>query len=136
MVRSSAFLIASCFLALASSLQADDLYGFDVPKRYPKAYAAYSAVLPGQYKKIAWVRKLDGTSVPVTNIEAEGAPSLLFWMCEPHNCGGNELTALLAKDGSKAVALFQSRDHTDGKKIYFGNPDAAERALLTNTMEK
>ena len=40
-------------LAIAASLHAEDLYGFDIPKQYPKAYTAYTAVLPAQYKKIS-----------------------------------------------------------------------------------
>jgi Inhibitor of vertebrate lysozyme (Ivy) len=124
-----------CLWSLPVMLRAADLFGFDVPKQYPKAYASYKAILPPQYKKISWVRMLDGTSGPLKDVEVNGGPAVLFWMCEPHNCGGNELAVLLRKDGKRAAALFESADHTAGKKVYFGKPSEAEIALLLSAFQ-
>jgi hypothetical protein len=133
-MRVAGLLLATCLLV--SPAAASELYGFDIPKRYPKAFATYSGVIPAPYRKIGWVRKLDGTTGPVEQVTVGGVPSVLFWMCEPHNCGGNELAALLAKDGSRAVALLQSTAHTAGKPIVFGTPSSEERALLDRAMQK
>ncbi len=128
--------IAGCGLWMFSvPLRAMDLYGFDVPKQYPKAYSAYKALLPAQYQKISWMHKLNGTSGPLKDVEIDGAPSVLFWMCEPHNCGGNELAVLVRKDGKRATALFQSSNYTQGKKIFLGKPSDAETALLTSALQ-
>jgi hypothetical protein len=127
---------ASCGLwAVSVPLQAMDLYGFDLPKQYPKAYSAYKALLPPQYQKISWMRMLNGTSGPLKDVEINGAPSVLFWMCEPHNCGGNELAVLARKDGKRATALFQSSNYTQGKKIFFGKPSEAETTLLNSALQ-
>ena len=133
---SLAAFICCWFAAVAGKAIALDLYGFDVPKQYPKAYSAYKAVIPSQYKKISWMQRLDGTSGPLKDIDVEGAPSLLFWMCEPHNCGGNELAVLARKDGKRATTLFQSADHTDGKRVYFGKPSDAETTLLISALSQ
>ena len=130
-------LAVCCWLAMiAGTAMAADWYGFDVPKQYPTAYKAYKAVIPPQYKKISWMQRLDGTSGPLKDVEVDGASSVLFWMCEPHNCGGNELAVLARKDGKRATALFQSADHTGGKRIYFGKPSDAETALLISALSQ
>lgn len=71
---SLAAFICCWFAAVAGKAIALDLYGFDVPKQYPKAYSAYKAVIPSQYKKISWMQRLDGTSGPLKDIDVEGAP--------------------------------------------------------------
>jgi hypothetical protein len=129
-------LAAAAGVACVGALAADPLYGFDIPKRLPKAYAAYSKVVPPAYARIGWVRNLDGTGAPVDHVDVAGVPSVLFWMCEPHNCGGNELTVLLAKDGSRAAALLFSTDHTGGKPVYFGKPGPTEQDMLRKAMQK
>ena len=126
----------SCCLCLSpASLQAVDLYGFDVPKQYPKAYSAYKALLPAEYRKISWMRMLNGTSGPLKDVEVDGAQAVLFWMCEPHNCGGNELAVLARKDGKRATALLQSTDYTSGKRIFLGKPSETETAILASALQ-
>lgn len=109
---------------------ADEGYPFDMKKKYAKAFAAYQKVVPPMYKKTTWVYSLDGTASPMDAVESGGKKWLIGSVCQPHDCGDNQIAFLIAADGSVAFGLLRSRNLTSGKDILFGKPDATQLALL------
>ena len=57
-------------------------------------------------------------------------------MCKPHDCGGNEVTFLIAKDGSAAYGLLRSVQLTRSQITPFGNPNPAARKLLEDSFRR
>lgn len=111
-------------------LAAGEVYPVDVPKKYPVSFAAYKKILPKAWHNAAWVYKLEGTAEPVRIIDFSGRKFVLGHVCKPHDCADNQLTFLIAVDGSAAYAQANSLDLTQGKDVIVGNPDAAAKKIL------
>lgn len=115
---------------LFSPAVADEGYPFDMKKRYGKAFSAYQKIVPAKFKKTKWIYSFDGTAGPMDVVQSGGKKCLIGSVCQPHDCGDNQVAFLLAADGSSAVGLLRSRNLTQGKDILFGKPDAAQLTLL------
>ena len=106
----------------------------DLMKEDPAYVAAWKAMVAGE-KLPAWVNKFTKTqaavATPVTKVPVAGQPYTLAWICEPHNCGGNEVYALFAPDARQAWGLLIS----DGKRRWLGNPDAAVQAAIQSGVQ-
>ena len=70
-------------------------------------------------------------STEVKTISVAGQPYTLGWICEPHNCGGNEVFALFAPKARQAWGLLIR----DGQRRWLGNPDAAVQAAILSGVE-
>lgn len=124
--------IASIF----SSARAADLYPFEMKKKYPRAFAAYQKMVPARFHKVAWIYSLEATAGPMEIVQCGGKQCLAGWLCQPHNCGGNELAYLVAVDGTNAVGLLRSNNLTKGKDVLFGKPDTAQLELLKKQLNQ
>lgn len=129
-----ATLIASPITTLPC-LAAGEVYPVDAPKKYPVSFAAYKRILPKAWRKAAWVYKLQGTAEPVRIIDFSGRKFVLGHVCKPHDCADNQLTFLIAVDGSAAYAQANSLDLTQGKDVIVGNPDAAAKKILAKGLD-
>jgi len=109
---------------------ADEGYPFDMKKKYPKAFAAFQKIVPAKFKKNAWVYSLSGTAGPMSATQCGGKKCLTGSVCQPHDCGGNQLAFVIAEDGSSATGLLRSTNLTQDKDVLFGKPNAAQLALL------
>lgn len=116
-------------------LAAGEVYPVDVPKKYPVSFAAYKKILPKAWHNAAWVYKLEGTAEPVRTIDFNGRKFVLGHVCKPHDCAANQLTFLVAVDGSAAYAQANSFDLTQGKDVIVGKPDAEAKKILAKGLD-
>lgn len=83
----------------------------------------------------AWVNTFTKTqnavAAPVQSISVAGQAYTLGWICEPHNCGGNEVYALFAPEARQAWGLLIS----NGKRRWLGNPDPAVQAAILSGVQ-
>jgi len=129
------FLSAVASLVALPATASGEIYPVNVPTKYPKSYAAFKAIVPKAWRNAAWVYRLQGTAGPVRTIDYSGKKFVLGTVCKPHDCGGNQLTFLLALDGSVAYALANSFDLTQTKDVVVGKPDAEGLKILTKGLE-
>ena len=112
-------------------------YTFDVPKNYPAAYSIWrqhTAGLPIGDRP--WVRSLRGTAADVRSVRIDGSEYLYGWVCEPHNCGGNEVAMLLTRDQSRVIGLVRlTNENRETNDIQVGAPTAPEARCLQFFLE-
>ncbi len=122
-------------IATLPCLAAGEVYPADVAKKYPKSFAAYQKLIPTAWRKSAWVYRLEGVAEPVRVIDYSGRKFVLGHVCKPHDCGANQLTFLVAVDGSAAYALANSFDLTQAKDVIVGKPDAEAKKILVKGLD-
>lgn len=102
--------------------------------KQPAYRAAWKAMVAGESLP-AWVNTFTKTqnavATPVTTVSVAGQPYTLGWICEPHNCGGNEVYALFAPGARQAWGLLIR----DGRRSWLGNPDAAVQAAILSGVQ-
>ena len=103
-------------------------YIFDVPSKMPVAFAKWQAEVPMSLRQTDYIYKLDGTAGPPRAVVADGKPMIFGTICMPHNCGGNELSVLVATDQSEIVGMSISDDSTT--PVIIGDPTDAQTACL------
>lgn len=93
-------------------------YTFDVPENYPAAFALWRRQVRGMpLDDRDWARTLNGTASPVRQVSIGGVDYLLGWVCEPHNCGGNEALVVIRPEQDRVFGLIRltgsNREVTD-----------------------
>jgi len=103
-------------------------------KQEPAYLAAWKSMVKGE-KLSAWVNTFTKTqgavATPVKKIPVAGQSYTLGWICEPHNCGGNEVYVLFTPDAGQAWGLLID----DGKRRWLGKPDAAVQAAILSGVQ-
>lgn len=122
-------------LTALPGLAAGEVYPADVAKKYPKSFAAYQKIIPIGWRKAAWVYRLEGTAEPVRTIDYSGRKFVLGHVCKPHDCADNQLTFLVAVDGTSAFAQANSTDLTQAKDVVLGKPDAEAKKILVKGLD-
>ena len=131
MRRASSFAVGLVVLGILGGIAlADDEYPGDLRKKHPAAYKAYSKVVPRRYRKVTWIYRLQGTAGPVSQADVGGKTFYLGMVCQPHDCGDNEVAYLIAADGSAAYGLLHSSNYAKPGDVTFGTPDEPARKLL------
>ncbi len=121
----------TCMLgASASSALAAENYPFEIKKANRAALLAYQKIVPGTYMAMPWIYTLEGTSPPMSITKFKGKDFYYGSVCMPHNCGGNSMIFLIAKDASSAYGLLCSESLTKGKEVEFGVHDDAAKKLM------
>ena len=87
-------------------------------------------VVPVRFRKVAWIYRLQGTETPVSQVDLGGKSFYYGMVCQPHECGDNEVAYLIAVDGSAAYGLLRSSNYAKSGDVMFGAPDDAARKLL------
>ena len=119
--------LALCGAGLAPAAAQD--YPFDIGKRNAAAIRAWKAVVPTQYRSVSWIFDLAGTASALQSVTMRGKVFYYGLACKPHDCGGNTIALLIARDGGEAHGLLSSE--TLGVRArWFGAPDAEARKLL------
>ncbi|CAN5119352.1 hypothetical protein BH10CYA1_BH10CYA1_34990 [soil metagenome] len=122
--------LISVFGAVGGSAIAAEKYPFEIKKANRGALHAYQKIVPATYMAMPWIYTLEGTSPPMSITKFEGKDFYYGSVCMPHNCGGNNVVFLIAKDGSSAHGLLRSEDLTKGKEVEFGvHHDAAKKLM-------
>ncbi|MDE2383984.1 MAG: hypothetical protein KGO53_05135 [Alphaproteobacteria bacterium] len=124
-----ACMLAIGLMGLSGAALAEDLYGYDLPKRRPDIMKAYQAIMPPEMRKIGWLYKFDGTSDPVVHKLVGREDFLSIWVCKPHDCD-NAVAVLARPDASRVVAEVKMPNENEGQGQYFGNPNDAETEAL------
>lgn len=110
---------------------------FDVPTNYPAAFSLWrqqTASLPLEGRP--WVRSLRGTAAEVRSVRVDGSEYLYGWVCEPHNCGGNEVALLLTRDQGRVVGLVRlTNENRETNDFQVGSPTAPEARCLRFFLE-
>jgi len=127
-----AFLLLGATPAMAQTPEGP--YLPDLMKRQPAYLAAWDRMVAGE-RLLAWVKAFTKTqaavATPVKTISVAGQPYTLGSICEPHNCGGNEVYALFAPKARQAWGLLIS----NGQRRWLGNPDAAVQAGILSGVQ-
>jgi hypothetical protein len=110
---------------------------FDIPDHYPKGYdrwRAATAQIPVSDRP--WVRSLQGTGSDVRQVNIAAEQYLLGWVCEPHNCGGNEAVVLISRDQTRSFGYVRLTDK-QGKatNLVAGRATAIEAACAKFFLE-
>ncbi len=94
--------------------------------REPGFRAGYLAAL-GSLSREPWLRRLDGPSVPLRNVQVGGVTYTLAAACKPHDCGDNNVVLLHAPGSARVYgkALQQGR-----RFVLIGNPPPAIATAL------
>jgi hypothetical protein len=122
-------------LTALPGLAAGEVYPADVAKKYPKSFAAYQKIIPITWRKAPWVYRLEGVAEPVRTIDFSGRKFVLGHVCKPHDCADNQLTFLVAVDGTVAFAKANSFDLTQAKDVVLGKPDAEAKKILAKGLD-
>jgi hypothetical protein len=131
--RSAASALALTLAARQFALAEE--YPFDIAKNHPAAMKAWRAVVPADLRKQAWIYKFEGTAGPIDTVTMNGQVFLHGSICIPHDCGGNFVAFLIARDGGEAYGELASS--TLGvKQRFFGAPDAEARELLDRALSQ
>ena len=109
-------------------------YLFHLMKK-PAYRRAWSDMTKGETVPL-WISKFgvsyNATGAPTTEVPVEGEPHTLAWICEPQNCGDNEIYVLFAPEGRQAWALLVS----DGtKQQWLGNPNDVVKAAIESNVQ-
>jgi hypothetical protein len=130
-------MIAGLVLAgVAVPGMAADEFAYDLDKSHQPAMRAFQTIVPARYRKAAWVYRFSGTTSPMQTVEVGGRPFWLGEVCKPHDCGGNEVAFLIAKDGAVAYGLLRSVELTQSQDVAFGDPDPAARKLMDGQLQR
>jgi hypothetical protein len=136
--RMLAAIAAILTILIGSVLLAEEAAGPYLYEQLTKpAYkATFKALFKGQKNLEPWLREYisrgNGVDIPSEKRIVAGKSLEYYEICQPHNCPGNVLSVLFEPGGGKAWALF-TRD--DGARRVFGNPDAAVRAALGQSVQ-
>lgn len=103
--------------------------------KQPAYLAAWKSMVAGE-RLPTWVNTFTKTqnavAAPVKTISAAGQAYTLGWICEPQNCGLNEVYALAAPEARQAWALVIM----DGaKRQWLGKPDDAVKDAILSGVE-
>lgn len=102
----------------------------------PAYKATFKALFKGQRNLEPWLRDYisrgNGVDIPSETRTVAGKSMEYYEICQPHNCPGNVLSVLFEPGGGKGWALFT---RGDGARRMFGNPDAAVRAALGQSVQ-
>ena len=80
----------------------------DLPRLYPAAYAQWqSYVARVNHDDRGFVDSLDSTSTPMSFVTVKGQPYVKGWVCEMHNCAGNEVIFLMSPDQSRMIGYLR-----------------------------
>ncbi|WP_430822344.1 Ivy family c-type lysozyme inhibitor [Brevundimonas intermedia] len=110
---------------------------FDVPKNYPAAFSLWreqttSLPLGGR----PWVRSLKGTAAEMRNVRVDSSEYLYGWVCEPHNCGGNEAALLMTRDQTRVIGLVRlTNEQRQTNDFQVGEPTMLEARCLQFFLE-
>ena len=82
-----------------------------------------------------WVRKMAGPMPPLESVKIGGKTYYYTTMCQPHNCGGNNMYILTDRQRIVAYQVVYGKDDsfaagTSAKTYVYGKPNAAELAYL------
>lgn len=121
----------------APRLQAARGYTFDISKNYPTAFAIWrsrSRSLP--LAERPWLRTLNGTAGPLTEVNNGVDDYIAGTVCEPHNCGGNIMAIMFTKDERRLVAKVTLTSVSGEESVAFvGDPSPAEMRCLSYVLE-
>lgn len=80
----------------------------DLPRLYPEAYDRWrSYVARVNADDRGWVDSLDATSTVLDAVTVGGSSYIRGWVCERHNCAGNDLVFLMAADQSQIIGFLR-----------------------------
>jgi len=125
-------LFASGVLFSAGAAAAQD-YPFTLAKTHPRAMAAWRAILPAAYQKVAWVARFEVTAGLMERIRLDGRTFIVGSVCKPHDCGFNQVAFLIAADGSSASGLARTQALRP-PNFAFGVMDAQRLDALTRRL--
>ncbi|MCC6920258.1 MAG: hypothetical protein IT548_13740 [Alphaproteobacteria bacterium] len=127
------FRLALASLLLTGVALAGDDYAYGLAAKQPAAFAAWQKLVPAAERQTKWIYALDATATPLVPETVGGGPGLGGWACKPHDCGDNQLSFLLAEDGSRAVARVILKA---AAPVFWGDPTPEEQQLLVKLAEE
>jgi Inhibitor of vertebrate lysozyme (Ivy) len=79
-----------------------------------------------------WIRRAHATSSPSRQVTLDGQTYTLGHLCQPHDCGNNQLDIVFAPGGHAAWGLLHTRTDENHPFLqsWLGQPDEKMQALL------
>lgn len=100
-------------------------YAYDLPTCDAAAFASVQALL-GTYESEPWIYTLKGVAGPMVSFDYAGKTWLAGLVCQPHDCGDNQLAFMTATGGSAGVAMLKA----GGRTTSLGDPDSGQASIL------
>ncbi|ACI50908.1 Inhibitor of vertebrate lysozyme [Gluconacetobacter diazotrophicus PA1 5] len=79
-----------------------------------------------------WIRRGRATSAPSSQVTMDGQTYIVGHLCQPHDCGNNQLDIVFAPGGRAAWGLLHTRTDESHPFLqsWLGAPDEKMQALL------
>lgn len=110
-----------------------DSYGFDMPRLYPTAWPRWkSALRQAGFQQQPWLFDASGVAGPMKTVNIGGRVYHHGYVCQPHNCGNNNMDVLVRPDQTRIVGRVQiTNDLTYQSSSWLvGQPNDAEATCL------
>jgi hypothetical protein len=103
----------------------------DLARGYPTLFRNYQAMLPEEYRKAAWLYKLDGVTLSIDEgMMIGGVPFIRVYGCKPHDCGDEQVSLIFSTDGKIGAIKVRSAELTGGKPVFFGSDNPQLRRIV------
>ena len=109
----------------------------ELGEHYPTAYAKWqSYVARVNTDNRDWVSHLEATGAPMSFVTVGGQSWVKGWVCETHNCGGNEVVFLMSPDQSQIKGYLRlTLDNGQGIERVIGPVNPNELRCLKFFMD-
>lgn len=128
-IRFAVFCLASS--ATAAFAQSAPEHPSELLKQ-PDYRAAWNALMKGEkfVRRDSWIPKMTGPGSATAYRDPSGRSWIEGNVCQPHNCGDNNLVILVDPKTKAVFAMQRTRGETPASQRFFGKPDDAMKKLL------
>lgn len=146
MVKSVSGVCLSLMLLFSVSAQAEETMAPSLAQVMAQAeyQAAWRQAVQGETALPLWVRSGQGTSAPPQRLRWQGKDYLTGMVCQPHNCGNQQLFVVFSADRRQAWGLRVMLPDNEAAMLHpsryarfqwLGKPDNVLQALLMRQVE-
>ena len=137
-------LSATAFAAPVTNAKGEEVFLFDWHKQQPAFRKLWREQIGKHAPKAPmhnWVRQMAGPMPPLERVNIGGKTYYYTTMCQPHNCGGNNMYILTDKQHIAAYHVVYKNDDSfsadNPDQIYiYGKPTEAELNFLKSEWRK
>ncbi|MBN9062771.1 MAG: hypothetical protein J0H41_10055 [Rhizobiales bacterium] len=120
------------FCASSAAVAQEPSHPADLLKQ-PDYRAAWTALMKGEKfaRRDSWIPKMQGPGSTTRYRDPHGGDWIEGNVCQPHNCGDNNLIVLADPKTKRIYAAQRTRGDLPRSERFFGQPDAETRKLLS-----
>ena len=103
------------------------VYTADIPRAHPEIAAQWLRQIAPSLRRMSWIARFDGVTVPLAAIDLAGRPLAWGMSCKPHDCGDNQVRVLFDPAGGRIVGHLRLSGRV---ARWIGAPTPRERRCL------